>query len=274
MHDAQPGTDAYATCDRKFSPFAKSITGYMAICTQRIDSHFRYLTRHTATMCWFNNPFTGEKKFNIAIPRRLYILFDLVLFYLLFFRPPFSPTFAVLIYTMRRMDATYTCAKHRCQAYLHEGTDLDLLDRRASCDRCFFYFLGSAIFFLRATHTSAPARGVRVHPVLCFITTQTAMTMGAAFTARYGGFWHLAPAFLLSIMELGTFYRSIMLAVDGSWRWTGALDTARATGLHIQYTIMCSYFGSFRKYFNAFQYLLTHHPCSFLKVSVICLVSI
>lgn len=61
MHDAEPGTDAYATCDRKFSPFAKSITGYMAICTQRIDSHFRYLTRHTATVCWFNNPFTGKK---------------------------------------------------------------------------------------------------------------------------------------------------------------------------------------------------------------------
>lgn len=68
---------------------------------------------------------------------------------------------------MRRIDATYTRAKHRCQAYLHEGTDLDLLDRRASCDRCFFYFLGSAIFFLRATHTSVPTRGVRVHPVLC-----------------------------------------------------------------------------------------------------------
>lgn len=66
MHDAEPGTDAYATCDRKFSPFAKSITGYMAICTQRIDSHFRYLTRHTATVCWFNNSFTGEKKKSIS----------------------------------------------------------------------------------------------------------------------------------------------------------------------------------------------------------------
>lgn len=54
-----------------------------------------------------------------------------------------------------------------------------------------------------------------------------------------------------------------MLAVDGTRRWTGALDTARATGLHIQYTIMCSYVDSFRKYFNAFQYLLEHQPCSF-----------